>query len=170
LSLAVIYPLLKKWGKPVVIIFALLFLIFGIYSSIFRNYYRWNAPLINENYLLSIPHAYIMTDPGIAQNATDIVMFIDSNTKKGEPIFIYGLNPLFYLLSERNNPTRYDYYFPSVQNEASVNDAINVLEKNKVRLILSGFPLTRGPAKDQNYILDNYKEIKYAGNYFYIRI
>jgi hypothetical protein len=168
ISLIVIYPLLKKGGKAIIIIFALLFLIFGIYSSLFRNYYRWNAPLVSENYFLAIPHAYILTDLGTAQNAMELVKFIDSHTKKGEPIFIYGLNPMFYLLSERDNPTRYDYYYPQVQDSNSVSDATNILRNSKVKLIFSGFPLSRN-AKDQNYILNNYTEIKYMGNYFYIK-
>jgi len=63
--------------------------------------------------------------------------WIEEETKKGDSILLLPLSPIFYYLSERDNPTRYDWLLPgSLKNEGEEKNLIKGLNKKPPTLII----------------------------------
>jgi len=66
----------------------------------------------------------------------NLIRYIRSTTSAREPIFAFPALPMIYFLSERDNPTRQDYFFG---NNVSFREQIRVirdLEKSRVRTVV----------------------------------
>lgn len=71
----------------------------------------------------------------------DLIQYLRDTTRPDEPIFAYPTMPMFYLLAERDNPTRHDYIFGSNTTYPEQLRLIRRLEETKVRtLVLPNSP------------------------------
>ena len=87
------------------------------------------------------------------------VHFVDSAVPRGQPIYVTTLrsdlvtsgDPLFYVLADRPNPTRYDIPAPGVVTSAPVQrEIIGDLERARPRMVVRfAAPITAAPEPDR---------------------
>ncbi len=113
LSLPLSVLFLKK--KKLSIVFLIALLILGVHSVLFRGLYKWEAPiLMHNNYAGSFKTNVFIDDKH--KIVFDTVIPIIRNSSS-EYIFIYHYSPIFYFLSDKKNPTRYDNLPPEIFTE-----------------------------------------------------
>ena len=168
ISFVVLFALLKeKRNKIMLTVFVSILAAVGLYSSFFSNYYRWHAPMIHDTTFLNNPKAQIWTSSKEAVVANQVVSYIEEKTKKNDYIFIYSLSPMFYFLTDTRNPTRYDYFHPAIQTDQDVDETIQILQKRKVKLIVSDTKLSPKQSKVEAYILKNFRLTKQIDKYYF---
>jgi hypothetical protein len=105
------------------------------------------------------------------------VRFVDARVPRGQPIYVATLrsdlvtsgNPLFYVLAERSNPTRYDIEAPGVVTSAPVQrEIVRDLERARPPLVVRfAAPITAAHEPDRAgrssgvRILDEYLASRY---------
>ena len=133
----------------------------GIYSATIRNYYRWEAPLIKHTHCFSSGvMKYICIDEKNYAIITESLTNIKKETIKSSSIFAFYNNPIYYFLSQKNNPTRFiDFNLPVGQAEES--RIINELQQKKVGIIITRFALPNNQSRlISKFIIKHYKPIK----------
>jgi hypothetical protein len=105
------------------------------------------------------------------------VRFVDARVPRGQPIYVTTLrsdlvtsgNPLFYVLADRPNPTRYDIPAPGIVTSAPVQrEIVGDLERVRPGLVVRfAAPITGAPEPDKAaqssgvHILDQYLAANY---------
>ncbi len=136
-ALAVPLSGMTESTKIIIYIVLLLLIILGFYTALFKNYYRWDSPLIEQTYYINNPRAEIFVDKKFSQVIPEILTTINEKTKKDDYIFSYFYAPMFYFLADRRNPSR---FISLAENSLTANQErqlITRLEKEKVRLIIT---------------------------------
>lgn len=86
---------------------------------------------------LENPRAHVRLTPEEKSLYTDVENIIRKYTSKNEHIFLLPDIPLFYFLTGRKNPTRWDVLRPSfIWNREEEKEAIELLEASKVKLVV----------------------------------
>src|SRR3989344_5505088 len=130
----------------------------GFYTALFKDYYRWDSPLIKQNYFLKEGRAKIFADQKFSMIVPEIVAEIKKNSKRDGFIFVFPNAPMFYFLSGRKNPTRFINFPGGLQTKSQEQEVIEALKNKKVKLILTNEPESKW----------TYQIIKkhLSGNYF----
>ncbi|PIQ97850.1 MAG: hypothetical protein COV67_02075 [Nitrospinae bacterium CG11_big_fil_rev_8_21_14_0_20_56_8] len=132
--------------------------------------------LRQETALLDLDRMKVYTDPGEARWIKGVVDRIETYTEPGDSIFVLPLNPIFYFLTDRVNPTPYDWILPGMLDEAEQKRVVEKLQANKPKLIIYiDIPIDgKEERRFYNYapivfrfIADNYLFDEYVG-YFQI--
>ncbi len=143
----------SKKEKPNFIFIALtLFLVFlGFYTGIFKQYYRWNPRLLENNFFLSDKRMRIFA---FDSQIEGIVSEIKSKTKPGDYIFVTYYSPLFYFVSQRANPTKFDLIESTDFYASSKKEIISDIEKHHTKIIVS-----QGASIFESYIQKNFPKV-----------
>jgi hypothetical protein len=107
--------------------------------------------------------AMFKDDPALA--------FIDQHTMPGDEIFTYPYCPMYYFLTSTSNPTRYSILVYNYNTTSQFQEAIQVLDRRKVRYVLwdtnfaaktaaSVFPQWTGIPPD-GFLMETYLESHY---------
>lgn len=80
------------------------------------------------------PNSYWLT-----KNEHDVTNYITSHTKPTDGIFVMPLEPLYYFLANRPNPTRF-YISWFIEPQPYINETLDSLEKNPPKLIIFSDP------------------------------
>lgn len=161
ISLGLIYIQIKNlFTKLIILIFFVFVFSFGLYSSFYRNYYRWNPPLVGNKFYIENKHVKIWADKKEFEN----ISFLENQLKSyhDEEVFIYNFAPIYYLTLDKNNATRFDYLHSGMISESNENEIIMDLNKKKTRIIISNINVFITRTKVARYILSKYKPIKSA--------
>jgi len=104
----------------------------------------------------------------------DALAFLQQKVKEREYVFVYPYHPMYYFLANVKNPTKYNNLIYNYHTELQFQEAVNTLEKKKVKYILWDtvaqgrnltiwFPHYRHPENDslimEQYIKNKYKLI-----------
>lgn len=82
----------------------------------------------------------------------EVVEIIRRGTAPGEPIFAFPALPMLYFVSERDNPTRQDYFFGNNVSTREQMDVIRALEKARVNtVVIANSPGDYFVAKGQEF-------------------
>lgn len=123
--------------KKIVIVFLVTLIGVGIYTSLFMGYYRWENPLITNNFFNIHTHVRIWTDQRWNKIINILNSTITQNTDFQEHIYVHGNAPLLYYLAKRKNATRYDFIIPYTLTDSIQNEIINDLNSKNVRYIIT---------------------------------
>jgi len=136
-------------------------IVLGVYTGIWRNYYRWDSSLIKQKYFISHPQARILVDRKFASAIPQILSGIDQETANDDYIFVFPNAPMFYFLSQKKNPTRFINLPLGLHTSQQEQKVVDDLRKKRVKIILTNelsqswsYPLV------SDYILKNYLKIK----------
>jgi len=133
----------------------------ALYSLLIRNYYRWEAPLIKHTHCFSFGRMkYMCIDEKNYAVITQTLASIKKEAVKDTYIFAFYNNPIYYFLTQKNNPTRYfDFNFPVGTKEE--NNVVKQLRQKKIAIIITRFSLLESQSKIIGaYIEKNYVPIK----------
>lgn len=161
-----ISPLLSLLGIPLAVLiqpkyFKLTILVYilflcviigGFYTALFKGFYRWGAPIVQQKNYLNHPRMMIWSD---SKELVALVNYIQNNSAQNDYIYFYFYEPMFYFISDRKNPVRYlDSFLP---NEKLQTEYINSIENKNTKLVISSAPLdTWFKSPLSAYILNNY--------------
>jgi hypothetical protein len=138
-------------------------ILIGFQTALFKGYYRWDIPLINNNLFLETPRTNIFTNNIFKKDFLAIQNLIDQNSEKGDYIFIDSYAPLLYFALDRKNPTGYDY--PGfIDNNSYQKYAIYSLIVKKVPIIMT--LNTNSTTLLEKYIHNNYRKLGKAGQFY----
>lgn len=112
--------------------------IFIVNFNFYHGFYAGSIGELRNNHLyVNFDRARIFADPLEAMWVEDVVSYINRTTKANETIFALPLNPIWYFLSDRQNPTSYDWILPQTMRilgeEQKIIDQLN---KNRPKLII----------------------------------
>jgi hypothetical protein len=156
---------LKKQLQKISNFFLLTLFIFGIYSSLFQNYYRWDPPLITQNYFNSNPQILISSDTSTTLEVQEILQFFTKNAPHEKYLFTYSFASTFNVLTLKNNPTRFDYLHTGVLSSATEAEVTADLQNKNVQYILTDVDVTLEKDLIAQFIIKNYLPVKRSGNY-----
>jgi hypothetical protein len=83
-----------------------------------------------------VPRGGVFVDANTGRSIETIVSLIQDYSRKGESILCLPYQPMFYFLSERRNPTRWNYLWPGDQSEKDHRQLIEEAKKGSPRLVL----------------------------------
>jgi len=166
IPLLIIYTLIKNdLLKKAIILFQILFILLGFYSALYRNYYRWNTPLIYQNKSIDHPRLGVFSDDINQRLIVEIQQFVDKHTKPKSYIFIYNYSPSFYLLTDRKNPTKFIFMPHNLLTKNDMKEIIQNLKNKKVKVIITDIDIMIDKSILSDYIQENYKPMKELYNY-----
>lgn len=143
-----------KHIKLVTIIYMLFLvtIIAGFYTALFKGFYKWDAPIIQQAYYLDHPRMKIWSNKSEFVN---LINYIQYNTSKDDYIYFYLFEPIFYFASDRKNPIAYlDSFLPDEDLQAKY---ISSIKNKKTKLIISRVSSNNwSDSQLSNYILTNF--------------
>jgi len=89
-----------------------------------------------ETVLLDLPRLQVYTNPAEAEWVEKVVNRIENYSEVGDPILALPLNPIFYFLTDRKNPTPYDWILPGMLDVADEKKVIGQLQANPPKVIV----------------------------------
>ena len=89
-----------------------------------------------ETTLLDMPRVKAYTNPAEAEWIRKVVNRIENYSEVGDPILALPLNPIFYFLTDRINPTDYDWILPGMLNEVDEKKVIGQLQASPPKVIV----------------------------------
>lgn len=166
ISLAIIINFSKNNLKTISIglLFFLIFL--GIYSVFFRGYYRWEAPIVQHRQYLNHPRIKIFLDGKYYRILPLLISKIEQETKKDDYIFVYHFSPMTYFISDRRNPTKYDYIPQSLLEKNVDLEIVNQLKLNNVKVVVTE-NINNDKSKTANFIRNNFKSLAISDDYIF---
>lgn len=143
--------------KPFIYLLMIISMSAGIYSVLMRNYYRWEAPFIKHTHCFySGRMKYMCVDPKNYEVIAQTVTSIEKENQKETFIFAFYNNPIYYFLTQKNNPTHFIDFNVVIGQKQELN-VINELSRKKVRSIITRFPPQNNQSKIiTSYIIKNY--------------
>ena len=90
----------------------------------------------HEKGQLRLSRLNVLTHPKEAQWLQRITSKIKLYSQKGDPIFAIPLNPVFYYLTDRVNPTPYDWILPGMLDKNAQAETVENLRANPPKLII----------------------------------
>ena len=138
--------------------------VFGVYHGLVKNYYRWDMPLLQQNYFFNTPSAKIWVNPGVAANMLEIQAYFTTVAPPNSQLFVYSYAPYFYLLLDKQNPTRYDYIHRGILNDSIDQEIVTKIDQQKLSNIITNTVLVTGQTAIADYILSHYLIVKTVGD------
>lgn len=155
----------KYYQRIILITGAILLILLGSYLSLFRNYYRWDTPLVYQNNFVADSRVRISTDQIYMRVIPEVSEYIKTSTAHNEPIFIYSFSPSFYVIANRKNPTKFIFAPPQLLSLSDQKEIIEDLKRYNVRLILTDTNLREDSSVLSKFIQKTYNEAKHSNNY-----
>jgi len=78
----------------------------------------------------------VLTSPNEAKWIAEVVKRINIYSKKGDPILALPLNPIFYFLTDRVNPTPYEWVLPGMLDENSELEMVETLKTKPPKVVI----------------------------------
>jgi hypothetical protein len=85
---------------------------------------------------LKLDRLEVYTNPQEAHWVKEIVSRINRHSKKGDPIYAVPLNPIFYFLTDRINPTVHDWILPGMLDTEGQKKVVEDLKKMQPKLVV----------------------------------
>ena len=89
-----------------------------------------------ETTRLTLDKLDIYTNPAEAKWVKKIIEKIDLYSQEGDAILALPLNPIFYFLSGRVNPTPYEWILPGMLEEEKEKELVAILNNNPPKLVI----------------------------------
>jgi len=166
LSLIFLWKSEIKIVKQLSWLFCITLITVGLYTSLFKGYYRWERPLSENRYFIVEKTIQIWSDPNYKTIVPFLVKNINLYSKPEDYIFVNFNAPLIYFIVNRRDPTRFSYISHYATSEIFQKEIINNLINKKVKLIIADSSLKKNGTPIDIYIRKNYRVLESLGEYF----
>lgn len=136
----------------------------GIYSSLNRQYYRWNVPLSQQNYFNNMPRVKLWMDAENRQTMKTINDYLMNRAKGDSDLFVYSFSPMYYFVSDKQNPTRYDYLHCGILTDGIEREIADDLERQQPKYVLADVDINADTTSIGSYIREKYNLEVIFGN------
>lgn len=85
---------------------------------------------------LTLDKVDVYTNPGEAKWIKQVIEKINMHSKKGDAILALPLNPIFYFLSDRVNPTPYEWVLPGMLEENKERALVELLKNQLPKIVI----------------------------------
>jgi hypothetical protein len=89
-----------------------------------------------ETTRLTLDKVDVYTNPAEAKWIKEVIEKIDLYSQEGDAILALPLNPIFYFLSGRVNPTPYEWILPGMLEEEKEKELVTILNNNPPKLVI----------------------------------
>ena len=89
-----------------------------------------------ETTRLTLDKVDVYTNPAEAKWIKEVIKKIDLYSQEGDAILALPLNPIFYFLSNRVNPTPYEWILPGMLEEEKEKELVTILNNNPPKLVV----------------------------------
>ncbi len=90
-----------------------------------------------------------------------VLTFLDKNVAPGTEIFAYPYCPMYYFLTDTENPTRYSILVYRYNTSSQFQEVVQTLERRKVKYAVWDTNYITKPAPTQSFIIEPYLESHY---------
>jgi len=107
---------------------------------------------------------YLKEQRAPARDFRKLIDYLRNTTREDEPIFAFPAFPMVYFVSQRDNPTRQDYFFGTNVSFHEQLELIRTLERNKVRtVVLANNPSDYFVRKNRDFTgsISEYLRVRY---------
>jgi len=126
---------IKKLGVNVLTVF--LPFLFFYEMNVHHGFYAGTVGAKTiETAKVALPRMQVFTNPEEAEWIAAVVDRVETYSNKGDAILALPLNPIFYFLTDRVNPTPYDWVLPGMLDEHAEKQMVALLERNKPKVIV----------------------------------
>lgn len=147
-----------KKARLGIFLFTFILVIVGLFNGIFRNYFKWFSPIYTNNSPLTSPYGKILINPNDAKIINETTLHVTQNTTEKDYFFNYGMTPLFYFLSQRVSPSKFNTIETRNVTGSNLNILMNDLRNNKPKLIISDGTFAGINPKIEQFIISSYEQ------------
>ncbi len=144
--------------KKVFLLLSALLVGLGFYTALFKGYYNWEAPLIDQKYFIDHPKVNIWGFSSHKYEIQKISAYVGAHTQKGDYIFVNEYEPMVYFFADRNNPTKFDIVDFSSFYAPYKSEIIKNLQNKNVVIIITHYNWEGSYISD--FIQRHYKPIQ----------
>jgi hypothetical protein len=102
-----------------------------------HGFYAGSIGAMNlETTHLSMDKVDVYTNPGEAKWIKEVIDKIQLHSEEGEDILALPLNPIFYFLSNRVNPTPYEWVLPGMLQKKQERDLVELLKNRLPKVVI----------------------------------
>ncbi len=139
----------------------------GIYTALFWGYFRWGTPILQNNYWLPDKRLAVWVDDKTYREFPRFVNTLNKYSQAGDAVFADYYAPWIYFLTDRKNPTRFDYLNSAFLNPGYEEEIIDSLNRRGVTLIITGAETEAKNNRLNNFIEENYQPVAKEGAYVF---
>ena len=112
-------------------------LLFYFEMNTHHGFYAGSIGALNiETTRLSLNKVNVYTNPTEAKWIAEVLEKINLYSKKGDAILALPLNPIFYFLSDRINPTPYEWVLPGMLEKAKETELVTILKSKPPKVVI----------------------------------
>lgn len=122
---------------PVNVLIVSLPFLFFFEMNVHHGFYAGSiGAMKKETQRVQLHRLGVYTRPSEAKWLQEVVDRIEIYTDKGDPILALPLNPVFYFLTDRVNPTRYDWILPGMLTVEEEKKMVAGLKNHRPKMII----------------------------------
>lgn len=131
----------------------------GIINVGFRHYYRWDSPIRQHTIFLSNPRVLLFGNRMADKSIREYERILAENYRSNNYVFFYGFMPMYYFITDTNNPTRFDFLPPLSPDEEQ--EIITDLIRSNTQLIITQNDVKNDSSQIGRFIREKYTQKKY---------
>ncbi|MCH7622941.1 MAG: glycosyltransferase family 39 protein [Nitrospinae bacterium] len=122
---------------PVNVLIVSLPFLFFFEMNVHHGFYAGSiGAMKKETQWVQLDRLKVYTHPSEAKWLREVVDRIEIYTDKGDPILALPLNPIFYFLTDRVNPTRYDWILPGMLTTEEEKKMVEGLKIHRPKMVI----------------------------------
>lgn len=153
----------KQLLKLYIYLFSFFLISIGIYTALFKGYYRWESAIIYHNTYLN-DRIGVFVDEKYSNQVKDLKSYVSKKTNTNEYIYVNYYYPSLYFILDRKNPTRFIYLSSHVVDTYE-GEIIKSLIEKKVKLVITDPVFNDNKSKIFRFIQDNYSKKENIRNF-----
>lgn len=142
LPLALLFLVKNKYVALLAACTAVVLITGGIYTALFRGYYRWETPLIRQTTFIDNPTVKIYVDHKYADIIGKLDSYFAQAKQKQFSMLVYEYAPMFYVVTGATNPTKYDLLPSSALSPYVEYEVLRQLSEHDTDFVLTDAPLS----------------------------
>ena len=122
---------------PVNVLIVSLPVLFFFEMNVHHGFYAGSiGAMTKKTQWVQLDRMRVYANPSEAKWLQEVVDRIEIYTDKGDPILALPLNPVFYFLTDRVNPTRYDWILPGMLTTEEEKKMVEGLKSHRPKMVI----------------------------------